>query len=162
MIKEAFFDEQREYRYSIKRTWDKNKKRVVFICLNPSTADEYEDDQTLSRCIDFSKRWENGSFGSLEEVNLFAIRATDPQVMKVAKNPVGKDNDEYILNAVKNADIIIATWGEHGSFRRRDREVLTLIKSLSREIHCLEVLKCKQPKHPSRAKKALEPTSYIY
>jgi hypothetical protein len=135
---------------------------VVFICLNPSTADEYEDDQTLSCCINFSKKWENGSFGSLEVVNLFAIRATDPKVMKAAKNPEGIDNDEYILNAVKNADLIICAWGEHGSYRRRDREVLTLIKSLSREIHCLEVLKCNQPKHPSRAKKDLKPTQFIY
>jgi hypothetical protein len=93
---------------------------------------------------------------------LFAMKATDPKVMKAAKNPVGKDNDEYILNAVKNADLIIAAWGEHGSFKRRDREVLTLIKSLSREIHCLEVLKCNQPKHPSRAKKDKEPTQYYY
>lgn len=162
MEKEAKLDKQRTYRYSITRTWDSTKKRVVFICLNPSTADEYEDDQTLSRCIDFSQRWHDGSYGSIEVVNLFALRATDPKVMKAAKDPIGKENDWYILNAVKNADLIIAAWGEHGSFKRRDREILTLIKNFSKEIHCLEVLKCKQPKHPSRARKDIVPKVFEY
>lgn len=57
MKKEAIFNKDRTYRYSIKRVWDASKKRVVFICLNLSTADENEDDQTLRRCIDFSESW---------------------------------------------------------------------------------------------------------
>jgi hypothetical protein len=155
MKKEAIFDKDRTYRYSIKRIWEPSKKKVVFICLNPSTADEYEDDQTLRRCIDFSERWENGAYGSVQVVNLFAFRAKDPKVLKQSLDPIGEMNNQYIKDAVKNADIVIAAWGEHGSFNRRDREVLYLVKKESNQISCLDVLKCKQPKHPSRAKKNL-------
>lgn len=30
------------YRYSLERTWDEGKPTVLFICLNPSTADAVE------------------------------------------------------------------------------------------------------------------------
>lgn len=30
------------YRYSLERTWDEDKPTVLFVCLNPSTADAVE------------------------------------------------------------------------------------------------------------------------
>jgi hypothetical protein len=162
MRKEAIFDVDRTYRYSIKRIWEPSKKKVVFICLNPSTADEYEDDQTMGRCIDFSKRWENGTYGSVQVVNLFAFRTKDPKILKQSLDPIGELNDKYIINAVKNADLVIAAWGENGSFKRRDRDVLDLIKKETKQINCLDVLKGKQPKHPSRAKKDLSLIPYLF
>ena len=53
-----------KYRYSLVREWNKNKGKVLFIMLNPSTADDKEDDKTIIRCINFTKglglRWING------------------------------------------------------------------------------------------------------
>lgn len=162
MNNEAIFNKERTHRYSIKRIWEPTKKKVVFICLNPSTADEYEDDQTFGRCIDFAERWGNGAYGTVEIVNLFAYRTKDPQILKESLDPIGVENDQYIIKAVKNADLVVAAWGEHGSYKRRDRQVLNLIKNESKQIHCLDVLKCKQPKHPSRAKKDLIPVPFLY
>lgn len=157
MKREAIFSKDRKYRYSIERVWDSTRKSVVFICLNPSTADEYEEDQTLTRCINFSRDW---GYGSVEVVNLFAFKATDPTDLKSSLHPVGTENDRYIEEAVEGADLVVAAWGEHGKYRRRNREVLYLIRKLDKEIYCLEVLKCKEPKHPSRARADLKPIPY--
>jgi hypothetical protein len=47
--------ESRKYRYTLTRVWDETKDKVMFIGLNPSTADEIEDDPTIRRCINFTK-----------------------------------------------------------------------------------------------------------
>lgn len=43
MKKEAVLSEDRKYRYLLSLTWDDTKPTVLFIGLNPSTADEKED-----------------------------------------------------------------------------------------------------------------------
>jgi hypothetical protein len=83
MFRDAMIDLTGFYRYSLTRCWDDTKGRVVFVLLNPSTADEVEDDKTLNRCIDFAKCW---GFGSLEIVNLFAYRTKDPKILKNIKD----------------------------------------------------------------------------
>ncbi|GHX72979.1 hypothetical protein VCSRO16_3593 [Vibrio cholerae] len=63
----------RKYRYALWRTWDSDKPFAMFIGLNPSTADEKNDDPTLRRCINFAKSW---GYGGVCMANLFAFRAT--------------------------------------------------------------------------------------
>ncbi|HBI04838.1 MAG TPA: hypothetical protein DDY49_12510, partial [Paenibacillaceae bacterium] len=89
----AIVDETGNYRYSLWRSWDERKPKVTFIMLNPSTADETYDDLTITRCINFAKRW---GFGTLEVVNLFAYRAPDFGEIMEVNDPVGVKNDEYI------------------------------------------------------------------
>lgn len=57
--KGAEFSECRKYRYVLWRRWDWKGygNQVMFIGLNPSTADETEDDPTIRRCIRFAKDW---------------------------------------------------------------------------------------------------------
>lgn len=40
MLKEALLSEDRKYHYILSRTWDEAKPAVLFIGLNPSTADK--------------------------------------------------------------------------------------------------------------------------
>jgi hypothetical protein len=96
----AIFDETKTYRYSLSRVWNPQKEKVVFICLNPSTADENIDDPTLKRCIDYAKRWSNEKYGCLEMVNLFAYRSTDFNQLKKVSDPIGQQNDTYIINTI--------------------------------------------------------------
>ena len=44
------------YRYQLRRWWGANRKMLVWILLNPSTADAENDDATLRRVIFYSKR----------------------------------------------------------------------------------------------------------
>lgn len=157
----AVLDGTRAYRYSLKRVWDPDKEKVVFICLNPSTADESMDDPTLRRCIDFCKRWSEGKYGWLEIVNLFAYRTKDISNLKKAIDPVGSDNDEYILNAVKDADLVIVAWGENGAYKKRAEKVLTLLSTNNISIFCLDILKGGQPKHPLFVRSSNEPSPYF-
>ena len=46
----------RQYRYALWRKWA-DGPQVLFVMLNPSTADESVDDPTIRRCISFAKAW---------------------------------------------------------------------------------------------------------
>jgi hypothetical protein len=56
MEKGAMFTPTREHRYVLWRRWGEGPA-VNFIGLNPSTADEQEDDPTIRRCIGFARNW---------------------------------------------------------------------------------------------------------
>lgn len=139
--KSADFSPCRNYRYTLWRWWDESKPYVMFIGLNPSTADEIEDDPTIRRCVNFAKSWGYGGFCM---TNLFAIRATKPKTMLAHNQPIGFDNDKWIDSIAKNAGIIIAAWGAHGGHINRDKEIMARFENLK----CFEILKSGKPKHP--------------
>jgi hypothetical protein len=93
MKKDAILSQDRKYRYVLSRIWDESKPMVVIIGLNPSTADEKDDDNTITKCINFAKQW---GYGGLYMLNLFAFRATSPSDMFNADSPIGDENDKYI------------------------------------------------------------------
>ena len=105
MIKDAFLSKDGLYRYALWRVWDDSVPQAMFIGLNPSTAEESNDDKTLRRCISFSKAW---GYGGVCMANLFAFRATDPDDMKLARDPVGPENDSWIIQLASEADIVVA------------------------------------------------------
>ena len=147
MRREAVIDG--EYRYSLIREWDEsNQKRVVFVLLNPSTADGVGEDQTTKVCIEFAKRW---GCGSLQIVNLFAYRATDPSDLKNVKDynrMVGEHNYHFIQNALKSANKIVVAWGEHGKIQKRymDESLKSLFSNFP--LYCFREIANNQPKHP--------------
>ena len=151
--KNATFSDCRKYRYALSRTWNGKKKTILFIGLNPSTANEKIDDPTIRRCINYAQNW---GYGSLLMVNLFAYRATMPSELKNVKNPIGNDNDLHIIELSKKADIAVAAWGNEGSLLNRDKEVKKLIPNLM----CLKINKSGQPAHPLYQKKDLKLIKY--
>ena len=68
--------------------------------LNPSTADEAKLDPSCTRARNYAERW---GYGALVVTNLFGWRATDPEEMKAARDPVGRGNDAAILRAAREA-----------------------------------------------------------
>lgn len=146
MITDAYISKDGVYRYNLVREWgDADSPGMLFIMLNPSTADAVEDDPTIRRCINFAKR---EGCGYLEVVNLFAFRATDPSDMKAASDPVGEENDIVIRQALDDADVVVCGWGAHGSYRGRDEEVITLIRNSGHDAMALGVTKAGLPRHP--------------
>lgn len=125
----ATFSGAGEYRDSLVRRWNADRGRVLFIMLNPSTADARADDPTLRRCIDLATHW---GFGELEVVNLFGLRSTDPDALRTHADPVGSMNDLAITAAARRAETIVVAWGDGGELLDRDRAVLALLDALAR------------------------------
>jgi len=144
----------RKYRYELWRIWDPARKPAVFIGLNPSTADETQDDPTIRRCKSFAERFD---CGGLCMINLFAFRATDPEAMKAATDPIGPDNDNHLLSCCAQAGVIVCAWGAHGSYRDREKQVCWLLKF---NMKCLGRTKDGQPRHPLYLKKDTELVPY--
>ena len=151
--KNATFSDCRKYRYGLSRTWNGKKKTILFIGLNPSTANEKIDDPTIRRCINYAQNW---GYGSLLMVNLFAYRATIPSELKNVKNPIGNDNDLHIIELLKKADIAVAAWGNEGTLLNRDKEVKKILPNLM----CLKINKSGQPSHPLYQKNDLKLIKY--
>jgi len=140
----AVFDASGMYRYSLWRAWYADHPRIVFIMLNPSTADEQRNDPTIRRCIEFARTWQ---FGSVEVVNLFAYRATDMKELLKVDDPVGEENDRFIVKAVEGCSTIVVGWGTKGTLLGRDRQVMQLLTS-KQDVYCLGMTKDGHPRHP--------------
>jgi hypothetical protein len=152
---EAVFSDCRTYRYSLTRVWDETAPRLLFIGLNPSTADETKLDPTLRRVVSFAQREGCGSF---DMGNLFAYRATKPRHMREAADPIGPDNDRWLLTMADRASVIIVGWGAHGGFMGRDAAVRELLKGHG--LGCLGVTKDGHPRHPLYLPKTAPLTIY--
>lgn len=151
------------YRYSLRRVCTKNPmngQKIVFVMLNPSTADASIDDPTVKRCMGFMER---GGYTHLEIVNLFAFRATNPSDMLAAEDPIGPYNDVYLHSAIGTAQTVVCAWGNHGD----NKERLDFIKSVF-EHHshaqpcCLGVNKSGMPKHPLYIKADTQLKQWVY
>ncbi|MCH2174801.1 MAG: DUF1643 domain-containing protein [Lentisphaeria bacterium] len=150
MKADAVLSDCRTYRYSLWRIWDDKKKLALFIGLNPSTADETSDDPTLKRCMDFAKSW---GYGGVCMANLFAYRATQPSDMMAAQDPVGAENDKWLLKLVDECGVAIAAWGNDGKHMQRS----SILKAMLPELHYLKLNKSGEPAHPLYLPKKLKP-----
>jgi hypothetical protein len=104
----AHLSECRQYRYRLWRAWGDGNHRVCFVGINPSTADEIDDDATIRKCVGFARRW---GFGALDMVNLFAWRDRNQLTLLSTPDPVGHDNDRALLDAFGFARRIVYAWG---------------------------------------------------
>ncbi|MCL4841447.1 MAG: DUF1643 domain-containing protein [Bryobacteraceae bacterium] len=136
------------------RRWDQSLPVVNFVGLNPSTADEHRDDPTMRRCRQFAVSW---GYGGFLMTNIFAFRATRPRDLKAAREPVGLQNDQWILRAADDAKLIVFVWGTHGSFRGRDGDVISLLGPRGQ---CIALTKGGKPAHPLYLKKGLTPVPF--
>lgn len=141
------------YRYDLVRRWQDHgmpaRGDMLFVMLNPSTADASVDDPTIRRCMHFARR--EGCDG-LRVVNLFAFRATDPAALKRIRDPVGPDNDRTLRAAfAEQRDAktpCVAAWGAHGTLHGRHLRVLAIAREVGVEMVCLGRTKHAAPKHP--------------
>ncbi|MCK5130706.1 MAG: DUF1643 domain-containing protein [Candidatus Sabulitectum sp.] len=144
----AEFSSDRVHRYSLWRIWDRDKAYAAFVGLNPSTADEYKNDPTVRRCINYARDW---GYGGLIMLNIFAYRSTDPRNLYTVADPVGPDNDFHIRTLSSNAGVTVAAWGNHGELLNRGEEA----KKLLTNPQCLKLTKAGCPGHPLYLRKDL-------
>ncbi len=148
------------YRWILKRELLSGKKTVVFIGLNPSKANSFNNDRTLIRIINFSSRW---NYKNIYIINLFALISKSSSQLSNCKNPVGQNNDLITLKVLNfwrenvNCDLWLG-WGDKGQLYGRDGEVLKSIRYLStlkskqnynsKRILSLGLSKKGNPRHP--------------
>jgi hypothetical protein len=143
-----------KYRYVLWRTWDKSRPWVLFVCLNPSTADGQVDDPTVGKCVRFAESW---GFGGVRLANLFALRSSTPKRLIEVADPVGPENDCWLRKLGREAGLVVAAWGNHGKLQGRSNHVVSLID----QWHCISVNKTEEPAHPLFLSGVLKPIRYI-
>jgi hypothetical protein len=146
----ATFSPDRHYRYRLWRVWGVPENRCVFVGLNPSFADETDNDQTIKKEIGFAKRW---GFGALDKVNLFALVSTNPLGLVHCPDPEGPENASTIAETLAGAKRIVWAWGAH------DARVMKIVtRALAGRIYVpkncesghLGLTRDGHPRHPSR------------
>jgi hypothetical protein len=123
-------------------------KRCVWLMLNPSTADAFKPDPTVTECI---KRSIALGADVLEVVNLFALRSPYPtDLKKCAAGFRGDDatNNAAIVAACVGAYRVVAAWGNDGAIGGREHIVRELLRAVGIELHCLGTTQDGFPKHP--------------
>lgn len=141
----AVFSPCETYRYTLERFWGGGKV-VVFVLLNPSTADAQHDDPTNRRGMGYARRWR---FDGCVFVNLFAYRTPTPFVLKRAHEPIGPDNDHEIIRwcTAERTGMVVAAWGMNGTHMNRHAYVRSMLIENQVKAVCFGRTKNHQPKH---------------
>ena len=137
----AIFSDCRKWRYALWRIWNERLRRVMFIGLNPSIADEVNNDATINRCMKLAGLW---GFGGIYMLNLFALIDTNPKIIKYHTDPIGVENNKYLMEYAGKVDLVIGVWGNGGAYSGRGNEVMRMFP----EMYCLKMTKKNQPHHP--------------
>jgi hypothetical protein len=137
----AYFSPDRRYRYALWRVWSSVRPPLLFIGLNPSTANELQDDATITRLM---KRADRAGFGGLLAANLYAYVSSDPEVLLQAGDHIGPENDSFLRHLVKLSGRVLCGWGSFAPAKNRAGEVIGMIP----EPYCLGINADGQPKHP--------------
>jgi len=135
------------YRYTLDRVWRPcsglSWDRLVWVMLNPSTADAVCDDPTIRRCILIAQAH---GYAGMRVLNLFAWRATNPRDLVLrgtAKGDVvGPDNDRYLREAATSHYAIALAWGAAGArteVRVRVSCVMDILRRANGKLLCLVV-----------------------
>jgi len=146
MFRKALISKCKQYRFTLTRIWDQTRWPVMFIMLNPSTADAEKDDPTIRRCIGYAKEW---GYGGIHIGNLCAYRSTDPKNIK-GQAILGSVNFAHLVTLQKLSNKVICAWGHKMGWP-------DLLTSTFNDLHYLELGKDGTPKHPLYLKKNLIP-----
>lgn len=147
----AEFSTCRKYRYALWRIWDDSKPLIMFVGLNPSTANESNDDPTIRRVRRFAMDW---GYGGVYMVNLFALISPYPEDIKKSDDPLG-DNDDWLEIISKDCEKIIFAWGAFPEAEERAKEVIEQYDG-----YALVINKDGSPRHPLYVKADVEPVKY--
>lgn len=144
----AEFSHDKKYRWVLRRqVGSPGGGNVVFIGVNPSTADAASDDATVRRLKSFTDFWFYSSFSI---VNPFSLVSSTPAALAQAADPIGKETDYWIRKEVNDADLVVPMWGDIGKvpphLRYRFDDVKRMIGV--RRMKVFGLTKHGHPQHP--------------
>lgn len=137
------------YRWTLSRDVGQGSRRLLWVMLNPSTADDLVDDATVRRVKGMTR---DAGFGAADVVNLYAWRATDPTELRRVADPVGPRCDYWIERMCAGADAAVLAWGASGAgltgFPSRAAEVERLVLEQVELVFTLGRTQAGLPRHP--------------
>ena len=142
---------------------NKPERTIIFVMLNPSTANSDEDDPTIRRCISFAL---DTGHDNLVVVNLFPIISPYPEVLENYAENYGNEsllNNDYWMRVEliqKDVDMVVCAWGGFPVAGNRAAAVLDLIKGAGHTPMCLGITKAGAPRHPLYIKRGTVPVLY--
>ena len=142
--KGAKFSEDRKYRYALWRVWDESKPLVMFIGLNPSTANEDENDATIRSVERLSKH--NG-YGGFYMMNCFPFVSTNPKDLIAQRFTLEERvNNDWLLYVKQLCSDTVFAWGNFDVVKdfKKDIELSTMFP----DAKALHLNKNGSPKHP--------------
>lgn len=161
MLGHAVISSDGRYRYVLGRSeTGAYPDPVVFVMLNPSTADAENPDPTITRCIGFARAW---GYSCFYVVNLFGFRSSEPKDLAKADDAVGPKNDCYIEQILGQAKRVVVAWGAEKAATKRVPALMAILnRGMARHGHplCLGVTKSGAPRHPLFSKKDAELTPW--
>lgn len=137
----AMFSDSRNYRYALWRIWDESKPLVMFIGLNPSTANETKADATITKVVKISKY--NG-YGGFYMMNCFPYVSTDPNDLYDCTHTIHNENMLKEI-AAKCKDVVFA-WGNFEVVRKLGVDYILF--RIFPNAKALYINKNGSPKHP--------------
>lgn len=140
-----------KHRYDLWERWDYKKPWVLFIGLNPSTK---FNGGLVTRCKNMAKEW---GYGGVHIANLFSYRTKSPKELFHEKYPTDKENDKKLKELIKEAELIVACWGNLGTFERRDEQIKVLIHLMGKDIHHLGLTIYDCPRHAAYVERGVKP-----
>lgn len=137
----ASFSECRKYRYALWRIWDKQKPLVMFIGLNPSTANENENDPTIKSVERIAKH--NG-YGGFYMMNCFSFVNTDPKQLYDCSQSV--ENEKWLKKIAAISKDIVFAWGDFQVVKKLGVDYI--LGQWFPDAKCLHINKTGSPIHP--------------
>jgi len=137
MIREAEFSIDKKDRYSLKREWDKSKNQILYIMLNPSMADDKNDDPTIRRLINFTKKY---NYGGFLVGNIFTKITPNPKEVDKSRGMTNK-NFKEVLKLINKVDQIVYAWGNSVEEPKILKELISNPKCFGKNFNGT-------PKHP--------------
>lgn len=155
----AAFSPCGRYRHLLTRDWtpaDAPPRAILWIGMNPSTADETVSDPTCNREVIFSRDW---GFTRYLKCNMLDWRATKP-----ADLPADPDqactarNVEVILEQGRTAQMVLLAYGKlHQRYHPRISQTIAALREIHPVLHCLGQNADGSAKHPLYLRKTLTP-----
>ena len=165
----ADFSEDKKHRYSLWRIWDEFLPLVMFIGLNPSIANETDDDPTIRRVKRFAADW---GYGGVYMMNLFTIISSDPAILwelydfdkfqqrkaEMLLNEMALTSNHWNLEKIGGkCEKVIFAWGNFEHAKLREDATVSLFP----DAYCLEKNKNGSPKHPLYVRADIVPVKFI-
>jgi hypothetical protein len=159
----AVFSTCQRYRQLLYRKWADTTAKpgyVLWIGMNPSTADGSVDDPTVFKERKFTVRF---GYAEYRKCNVMDYRATKPKMLLgEGVEPCSPDNLPEIIRQAEGAAMVILAFGApHKRLRKYGEGVIAALRERKIDLYCINTTKDGLPSHPLYQLDASDPKLYL-